>query len=297
MDNNKVKVVNPHLADIGEDHFHHFGFNTSGTDVKKEYSDVKFVCISGSNNRILKFAKFLQNYLQVDEGEELQDRCLTDRYVMYKVGPVLTVSHGMGVPSTTILLHELFKLLHYAAAKDVVFFRMGTSGGLGVKKGTVVVTRRAVDGLLRPFHQQIVLGDIIERPTDIGSSLSDELASYSNENDFHFDVVQGDTMCCDDFYEGQGRLDGAFCEYTKEAKMNFLKKAHGAGVTNIEMESLVIASMCRRAGVKAAVVCVTLLNRLEGDQILLSKETLDEYQTRPWRLVAHYIKKHLLPCQ
>lgn len=41
MDNNKVKVVNPHLADIGEDHFHHFGFNTSGTDVKKEYSDVK----------------------------------------------------------------------------------------------------------------------------------------------------------------------------------------------------------------------------------------------------------------
>ena len=25
----------------------------------------------------------------------------------------------------------------------------------GVKKGTVVVTRRAVDGLLRPFHQQV----------------------------------------------------------------------------------------------------------------------------------------------
>ena len=79
--------------------------------------------------------------------------------------------------------------------------------------------------------------------------------------------------------------------------MNFLKKAHSAGVTNIEMESLVIASMCRRAGVEAAVVCVTLLNRLEGDQILLSKETLDEYQTRPWRLVAHYIKKRLLPGQ
>lgn len=53
------------------------------------------------------------------------------------------------------------------------------------------------------FLSQIVLGDIIERPTDIGSSLSDELASYSNENDFHFDVVQGDTMCCDDFYEGE----------------------------------------------------------------------------------------------
>ena len=39
--------------------------------------------------------------------------------------------HGMGVPSASILLHEVLKLLHYAGAKDVVLFRMGTSGGLG----------------------------------------------------------------------------------------------------------------------------------------------------------------------
>jgi len=32
----------------------------------------------------------------------------------------------------------------------------------------------------------------------------------------------GKTMCCDDFYEGQGRLDGAICEYTLEEKMEFL---------------------------------------------------------------------------
>ena len=91
---------------------------------------------------------------------------------------------------------------------------------------------------------------------------------------------------------GQGRLDGAFCEFSKESKLEFLQKAHDSGVRNIEMESLVVASMCRRAGVKAAIVCVTLLNRLEQDQILLSKDVLDEFQTRPWRLVAHYIKKN-----
>lgn len=45
-------------------------------------------------------------------------------------------------------------------------------------------------------------------------------------------------MCCDDFYEGQGRLDGAICEYTLEDKMKFLQDAHAAGVRNIEMESL-----------------------------------------------------------
>ena len=75
--------------------------------------------------------------------------------------------------------------------------------------------------------------------------------------------------------------------------MDFMKQAYDAGVRNIEMESLVIASMCRRAGLKAAIVCVVLLDRLKGDQVLLTKDELEELQTRPWRLVAHYIKLHL----
>lgn len=45
-------------------------------------------------------------------------------------------------------------------------------------------------------------------------------------------------MCCDDFYEGQGRLDGAICAYNLEEKMSFLQEAYSAGVRNIEMESL-----------------------------------------------------------
>ena len=37
----------------------------------------------------------------------------------------------MGVPSITILLHEITKLLSYAGAKDAVLIRIGTSGGIG----------------------------------------------------------------------------------------------------------------------------------------------------------------------
>ena len=37
-------------------------------------------------------------------------------------------SHGMGQPSASILMHEITKLLHYAEAQDVEYFRMGTSG-------------------------------------------------------------------------------------------------------------------------------------------------------------------------
>lgn len=37
----------------------------------------------------------------------------------------------MGVPSISIMLHELIKLLHHAQCRDVILFRLGTSGGVG----------------------------------------------------------------------------------------------------------------------------------------------------------------------
>lgn len=37
----------------------------------------------------------------------------------------------------------------------------------------------------------------------------------------------GLTLGADDFYEGQGRIDGAICDgYTEQDKMNFLKRAY-----------------------------------------------------------------------
>lgn len=40
-------------------------------------------------------------------------------------------------------------------------------------------------------------------------------------------------------------------------------------------------------------MCVTLLNRLEGDQISSSHDVLVEYQQRPQKLVGYFIKKSL----
>lgn len=39
-------------------------------------------------------------------------------------------------------------------------------------------------------------------------------------------------------WAGQGRLDGAFCDYTKADKMAFLNKLRDMGVVNIEMEGI-----------------------------------------------------------
>ena len=49
---------------------------------------------------------------------------------------------------------------------------------------------------------------------------------------------------------GQGRLDGALCSFSREKRLDYLKRAYNAGVRNIEMESTVFAAMCRLCGLK-----------------------------------------------
>ncbi|XP_068792205.1 uridine phosphorylase 1 isoform X2 [Struthio camelus] len=202
------------------------------------------------------------------------------------------VKHGMGIPSISIMLHELIKLLHHAKCSNVTVIRIGTSGGIGLEPGSVVITRQSVDATFKPQFEQVILGKTVIRSTDLDEQLAKELMQCSKEIN-QFNTVIGNTMCTLDFYEGQGRLDGAICLYTEEEKLRYLKEAFDSGVRNIEMESSVFAAMCNLSGVKAAVVCVTLLNRLKGDQISSSHDILVEYQQRPQRLVGYFIKKRL----
>ena len=55
---------------------------------------------------------------------------------------------------------------------------------------------------------------------------------------------------------GQGRLDGAFCDYSEEDKMSFLNEIYEKGVRNIEMESLCFAAMCHHAGIKGCLLTI-----------------------------------------
>jgi uridine phosphorylase len=90
--------------------------------------------MGGQSKRMYRFANYMKDLLKYElpAGLTLNDITkLTDRYSMYKVGPVLFVNHGIGCPSLSILINEVLKLLHYAECKDVTFFRIGTCGGIG----------------------------------------------------------------------------------------------------------------------------------------------------------------------
>ncbi|XP_078539986.1 uridine phosphorylase 2 isoform X3 [Lissotriton helveticus] len=202
------------------------------------------------------------------------------------------VKHGMGIPSISIMLHELIKLLHHAKCRDVMIIRIGTSGGIGVQPGTVIITDSAVDAFFRPQFELTVLDKVVIRGTELDKELIQELLQCSQEIS-QFNTIVGHTMCTYDFYEGQGRLDGALCSFSSQEKFDYLMRANNAGVRNIEMESSVFAAMCHLCGLKAAVVCVTLLDRLQGDQINTPHDVLVEYQMRPQILISTFIKKHL----
>ncbi|KAJ2950015.1 hypothetical protein O0L34_g11352 [Tuta absoluta] len=290
-----VKLRNPNIELMDQDILYHLALGSGSHDLVEMFGDVKFVCMGGTPKRMEEFAYHIMAEIghKLPTGTTLQDISqFSYRYSMYKVGPVLSISHGMGIPSIGILLHEVIKLMYHAKVRDPVFFRIGTCGGIGYEGGTVVLSEEAVDGALKSALELNVLGKNIQRPAKLDKWLVRELKALADPED-PYDTVTGKTMCTYDFYEGQGRLDGAFCDFTEADKMEYLESVHKAGVVNIEMESLAFAALTHHAGIKAAVICVTFLDRLKGDQVLAPKEVLDEWQQRPTKLVCRYIKKYL----
>lgn len=291
-----VKLRNPNIELMDQDILYHLALGSGSHDLAEMFGDVKFVCMGGTPKRMENFAHYIMGEIgyKLPAGTQLQDiSAFSYRYSMYKVGPVLSISHGMGVPSVGILLHEMIKLMYHAKCKDPIFIRIGTCGGIGVEGGTVVITEEAVDGLLRNTYELSILGKIINRPAKLDKKLGRELKALAVPTEDPYDTVIGKTMCTHDFYEGQGRLDGAFCDFSENDKMEYLGKLNNFGVVNIEMESTIFAALTYHAGIRAAVVCVTLLDRLKGDQVNTPKEVMNEWQKRPQILVSRLIKKHL----
>lgn len=290
-----VKLQNPNIERMDQDILYHLALGSGSHDLVKMFGDVKFVCMGGTAKRAEQFAHYMMEQIDhtLPTGATLEDITqLSHRYAMYKVGPVLSVSHGMGVPSLSILLHEITKLMYHARVRDPIFIRIGTSGGIGLEPGTVVISDGAVDGMMETSHKLKILGKIVSRPAILDMKLVKELKAMHNPND-PYNTVSGKTMCADDFYEEQGRLDGAFCDFSEADRMEYLHKIHKHGVVNIEMECVAFAALTHYAGIKSAIVCVTFIDRFKGDQVVPSKEVLNEWQMRPPILVGRYIKKYL----
>ncbi|XP_002054235.2 uridine phosphorylase 1 [Drosophila virilis] len=293
-----VNLKNPHLNKMPSDFLYHLNINVPNTAdtsvIQKQFGDIVAVCAGGTSKRMRELAIYLRPILGIKDDSEPVDLCESgQRYAVYKVGPVLCVSHGVGSSTFSVVLHELLKLVKYAKCQDPVFIRIGTCGGVGVEPGTVVITKDAYNGYLKNEHEIPILGKRVVRPASFPDTLCQEILKYGAKSDDGFNTIIANTMSTDCFYEGQGRTDGAVCEYSDDEKMAFLKECQKKGICNIEMEATMFASLTQKVGVRAADVCVTLINRLNGDQVSITMHEKETFEQRPFSIVGRYIQ-HLL---
>lgn len=288
-------LQNENISSLEVDHLYHIGLDTNSYDFPKEFGDVKFVCMGGSPSRMKSYASYIAEKLNcpfTDDKMPHNYACASDRYVVYKVGPVLFANHGIGIPSLSTVFHDIAKLLHHAGCKDIYFFRLGTSGGLNLEPGTVVISKNVLNGMLSPTWELPVLGKMVSQKAVPTKDLALYLKNLA-EKELSFKTVLGTTVCANDFFEGQGRLDGAFCSYTPDERKDFFEKLKELGVTNFEMESVGFVALCNRINLPCAVICVTLLDRYISDQITSDHETLVSWQMKPIQLFTKFVLNHI----
>ena len=176
---------------------------------------------------------------------------------------------------------------------EVFWCRVGTSGGVGLPGGTVVVTSEGLMADLRPYR--LLNGGAGEYWFDghFPAAIYNAIIEANEHTDF--DIVSGKTVAANDFFLEQFRLDGAVCLETPETKMSWLRWLHDNGVANIEMECAMIAGYLNHWGFsKFAMICCTLLNRLEGDQVTARPERLHKFSADSGAALFNYLAASLL---
>lgn len=270
-----------------------YNFNMIITEqLISEFKGIKYVCMQGSSNRSLEFAlKLAKEFLRIDAKYFAPVNLIpTSKFKGYRIGNILSISHGMGSASILTMLHDLSVLMYYAGNHDCEYIRLGTSGGINIEPGSVVITDQAFMADLVAGYKMSPLGKDIIYPTNMNSDLNLRILKAQPKN-LGFDILEGNSIAADDFYLSQCRFDGAINpSYDELHQKKYFEKIKELNILNFEMESAALASFCNRAEIPATMVAVTLLNRIHGDQISSSYNVLEKFSLRPQEIIVNYLK-------
>lgn len=278
------------VAGRSVDVYYHLG--VSSTDpILDAMRDVRAVVMGGSGNRMVEFA---ERWSALNAEAEVIALAKEDRFVTRYCAGVLFVSHGMGMPSASIAVQELMRLVYFLkrgdldALDEVFWSRVGTSGGVGLPGGTVVVSTEGLMADLRPYRLlQGVEGEYWFDGTFPAAVREDIVAANADSG---IPIQTGATVAGNEFFLEQYRLDGAICLETPETKMVWLHRLAEHGVKNVEMEGAMFAGYLNHWGFsRFAMICVTLLNRLEGDQVTATPEQMHEFNERSGDVLFRYL--------
>lgn len=272
------------------DVYYHFGV-ASDDPVLEAFRDVRAIILAGSGDRIDEFA---QRWSALQGDAPVVSLPKEERFVTRYCAGVLFASHGMGMPSASIAVQELMRMVFFLkggdleAMSEVFWARVGTSGGVGLPGGTVVVTTEGVMADLGPYR--LLKGGSGEYRFDSAFPRDVAQAIVAASAGTGIPVQMGRTVAGNEFFLEQFRLDGAVCLETPESKMAWLEWLNEQGVRNIEMEGAMLAGYLNHWGFpRFAMICTTLLNRLEGDQVTASHDELHSYSERSGDVLFNYL--------
>lgn len=170
--------------------------------------------------------------------------------------PFLAATSGMGAPSLSIVVNELFSL----GVRSMI--RVGTSGSLQdeVKVGHVVVSRAAL-------CRQGAAADIapLEYPAAADPFLTVELVQAARR--LNIPCHLGVTASVDTFYEGQERTSSSANPHLQRWLVGINEEYRQLGILNYEMEAGTLFKMAGVYGFAAGCVCAVLANRREGEKV------------------------------
>lgn len=289
-----LNKINPFFQQLEIDYLYHLGIDSS-MELEKLFSDIKYVIFSRFNDDTSVFVhEFAKQWYQIkEENFEFKPLFKTERYHLYKVGPLLAVSHGVGAQSLSICLNEIVKLLVHAKATECVsFFKIGPAGGIGLEPGEIVISNATMNHQFEQSMSAIACGEEYSCSTHLDQTLVNDLIAYKNSDKTMTDIpIQtGATLNTSDYYEGQARLNGFLpLPYSKEEHDIYLQKAQNLGVKSIDMESLYFAGFCNQLDIRVGIISLILVNRLLGDDILINKPQQLTFQRRMSQFLVSYI--------
>ncbi|NLC78912.1 MAG: uridine phosphorylase [Ruminococcaceae bacterium] len=208
---------------------------------KEDLQGAKYAIICGDPDRVPKIAEYLENPRALVFNREYNS------WLGELSGEkVVVMSHGIGGPSTAIMVEELIKL-----GVDT-FVRVGTSGGIqmDVLPGDVVILNGAVrmEGTSKEYMP-------IEFPAvaDFDVTAALKKAAESLGERYHLGIGQ----CKDSFY-GQHSPESMPVSNELTAKWEAWKRG---GVLVSEMESATLFVVCSTRRVRAGAVMLCVWNQ------------------------------------
>ena len=283
------------VAGTRVDSYYHLGL-TSDDGLLERMRGLRAIVMAGSPGRIASFASRWSSHTGDTDVIAFPKE---DRFLARYVGGVLFCSHGMGMPSASIAVQELMRLAYALTGGDldalarIFWARVGTSGGIGLPGGSVVLTTEGVLPDLRPYRVMLAdRGEHFFDGTFPAGVRRDIIAANAGSG---ITIAEGRTVATQEFFIEQYRLDGAICLETPEGKERFLHWLRDNGVVNIEMEGAMIAGYLNSWGFPSfAMICSVLLDRLEGDQIRATPEDMRRFNDVSGDVLFAYLGR-LLP--